>query len=237
MAQDIQAARIGILCWETGQVPRGLVQLESLVGNSTNPASYQYPVRFKPVLGANVHTILENPDPGVLRAMIGDARDMVADGIRAITTSCGFNAIFQHELAAAVDAPVFTSSLLQVPLVQRILGPESEICVITANAGALRAEHLAAVGIGSTAGLHVLGLEECPEWNRIFAQPDADVDLAVIEREIIGTALQAVERYPATRAFVLECTDLPPFSALIRQRSGLPVLDFISMVNYLHSSL
>ncbi len=237
MTQDRQAAKIGILCWESGHVPNGLQQLETLVGNSTNPASYDYPVRFNPVRGANVHTILENPDRDVLRTMIGDARMMVAEGIRAISTSCGFNAIFQQELAAAVDAPVFTSSLLQVPLVQRTHGPASEICVLTANAAALRAEHLSAVGIESTQRLHILGLEECREWNRMFAQPDSDVDLAMIEREIMGTALRALERHPATRAFVLECTDLPPYSALIRQRSGLPVFDFITMVNYLHSSL
>ncbi len=237
MTQDRPAAKIGILCWESGHVPNGLRQLETLVGNSTNPASYDYPVRFNPVRGANVHTILENPDREVLRTMIGDARMMVAEGIRAISTSCGFNAIFQQELAAAVDAPVFTSSLLQVPLVQRTHGPASEICVLTANAAALRAEHLSSVGIESTERLHILGLEECPEWNRMFAQPDSDVDLAMIEREIMGTALRALKRYPATRAFVLECTDLPPYSAMIRQRSGLPVFDFITMVNYLHSSL
>ncbi|MBW6493789.1 MAG: aspartate/glutamate racemase family protein [Burkholderiaceae bacterium] len=237
MTQDRQTARIGILCWESGHVPNGLQQLETLVGNSTNPASYDYPVRFHPVRGANVHTILENPDREVLRTMIGDAGAMVAEGIRAITTSCGFNAIFQQELAAALDAPVFTSSLLQVPLVQRILAPASEICVITANAGALRPEHLAAAGIQDTDSLHILGLEECPEWNRIFAQPDSDVDLAVIEQEVLGTALRALERHPATRAFVLECTDLPPYSALIRRRTSLPVFDFITMVNYLHSSL
>lgn len=237
MAQDRQAAKIGILCWETGHVPRGLQQLETLVGNSTNAASYNYPVRFHPVRGANVHTILENPDPAVLAKMIADAQAMVAEGIRAISTSCGFNAIFQRELAAAVAAPVLTSSLLQVPLVQRILGPTSEICVITANAGALRAEHLAAVGIHRTDSLHILGLEECPEWNRMFAQPDSDVDLAVIEHEVLGTALRAIERHPATRAFVLECTDLPPYSALIRRRTGLPVFDFITMLDYLNSSL
>ena len=103
-------AKIGILCWETGHVPKGLMQLESLVGNSTNPASYDYPVRLKPVLGANVHTVLENPDRQVLARMIADAKDMAADGVLAITTSCGFNAIFQEELASALGLPVFTSS-------------------------------------------------------------------------------------------------------------------------------
>jgi len=235
MANESEAAKIGILCWETGQVPKGLQQLETLVGNSTNPASYRYPVRFNPVRGANVHTILENPDQTVLRTMIADAQAMASQGIKAITTSCGFNAIFQRELVANLDVPVFTSSLLQVPLARQIHGPASEICILTANAGALRAEHLTSVGIASMTGLHVLGLEQCREWNRMFAEPDAGIDLDVIEQEVLGTAIQALKEHPQIRAFVLECTDLPPYSAAIRRQSGLPVFDFISMVNYLHS--
>ncbi len=237
MTKETGTAKIGILCWETGQVPMGLRQLETLVGNSTNPASYDYPVRFHPVRGANVHTILENPDPGVLRTMIADAQTMAAQGVKAITTSCGFNAIFQQPLAEAVSVPVFTSSLLQVPLVQRIHGPASEICIVTANAGALRPAHFSSSGITSTSGLHTVGLEQCQEWNRMFAEPDAEIDLAAIEQEVVGTALRALEQHPGIRAFVLECTDLPPYSAAIRRHSGLPVFDFISMVNYLHSSL
>ena len=236
MTKETGTAKIGILCWETGQVPMGLRQLETLVGNSTNAASYDYPVRFHPVRGANVHTILENPDPGVLRTMIADAQAMAAQGIKAITTSCGFNAIFQQPLAEAVSVPVFTSSLLQVPLVQRIHGPASEICIVTANAGALRPAHFSSSGITSTEGLHTVGLEQCPEWNRMFAQPDAEIDLAAIEQEVVGTALRALAQHPNIRAFVLECTDLPPYAAAIRRHSGLPVFDFISMVNYLHSS-
>lgn len=237
MKSEIDNARIGILCWETGHVPRGLMQLETLVGNSTNPDSYDYPVRLKPVRGANVHTILDNPDPAVLQTMIEDARAMAADGIKAITTSCGFNAVFQRELAAAVNVPVFASSLLQVPLVRQIHGPDSEICIITAKAAALRPEHFSAVGIADRKGLVICGLEECQAWNQIFLAPDADVDMDAIEREVLGTALQALEQHPGIRAFVLECTDLPPFSEAIRRRTGLPVFDFINMVNYLHSAI
>lgn len=231
------APKIGILCWETGHVPRGLMQLESLVGNSTNPASYGYPVRLKPVLGANVHTVLENPDRQVLARMIADARDMASEGIQAITTSCGFNAIFQEELASAIGLPVFTSSLLQVPMVQCMLGPDSQVCVITANAGALRPKHLRATGITRTSGLHIVGLEQCPEWRRMFDEPDKDVDVPRIAQEVLHTSLRAQAAHPAIRAFVLECTDLPPFSAAIRRQTGLPVFDFITLANFVHASL
>lgn len=237
MNTETSPAKIGILCWEAGQVPEGLLQLEALVGNSTNPASYDYAVRFHRVKGANVKTILENPDPAVLRTMIADAQMMVNEGVKAISTSCGFNAIFQRELAMAVNVPVFTSSLLQVPLLKIVHGAKSEICVITANAGSLGMEHLQSVGIASMDGLHIIGLEQCSEWNKMFSEPDDEIDLDAIEREVLGVAQRACAEHPNISAFVLECTDLPPYSAAIRRLSGLPVFDFITMINYLNAAI
>ena len=237
MITETESPKIGVLCWEKGHVPKGLQQLETLPGNSTNPASYAYPVRFHHVRGANVHTILENPDPIVLGTMIDDARTMASEGVRAISTSCGFNAIFQRELSAAAGVPVFTSSLLQVPLARQICGPDAEICIITARSSALGPEHLEAVGIAGTSGLHVIGLEHCAEWSRMFAEPEAEIDLDAIELEVLGTTQRALLDHPGIRAFVLECTDLPPYSAAIRRQSGLPVFDFITMANYLYSAI
>ena len=232
-----ETQKIAVLCWEKGQVPKGLQQLECLVGNSTNPASYRYPVRLHRVQGANVHTILEQPSQAVLHTMITDVTAMASEGICAITTSCGFNAIFQRELATAAGVPVITSSLLQVPFARQICGPEGDICIITANAGALTQKHLESVGISRMDGLHIIGLEQCAEWNRMFAEPDAEINLALIEQEVMGTVRKALDTHPGIRALVLECTDLPPYSAALRQLTGLPVFDFITMVNYLHSAL
>jgi len=239
MGDTKNSPAIAILCWERteGSIPRGLVQLETLKGNSTNPDSYNFPVRFCRVKGANIHTILERPDKGVLQEMIKEARTMVSEGVRAITTSCGFNAIFQRELANALDVPVFTSSLLQVPLVHAMLGAGKEIGVITANKAALRREHLEAVGISESVPLRIFGLEECPEWGKIFTEPDKELDLDIIREEVVGVARSAVEKFPSIGAFVLECTDLPPFSQAIREETGLPVFDFLTLVNMVHEAL
>ena len=229
--------KIAILCWEAGQVPRGLVQLETLPGNSTNPKSYAFPVRFNRIKGANLHTVLEDPSPDVLKNMIVESKKMISEGIEAITTSCGFNAIFQEELASALDVPVFTSSLLQVPLVHKMLGPEKSIAVITAKKSALKVEHLRAVGITDGIRLSIIGMENSPEWNKIFTAPDDDVDLDVIAGEVIGTAKEAVMRDKSIGAFVLECTDLPPFSDPIRKNLHLPVFDFITLMEFVARSI
>ena len=67
----------------------------------------------------------------------------------AITTNCGFLVKLQGQLAAAVSVPVFTSSLLLVPLVHRMLPPGRRVGAPTVDASALTAEHLIGAGIGS----------------------------------------------------------------------------------------
>ena len=229
--------RIAILCWEAGQVPRGLVQLETLPGNSTNPGSYQFPVRFNRIRGANIHTVLEEPSKEVLKNMIDESKKMISEGIEAITTSCGFNAIFQEELASALDVPVFTSSLLQVPLVHRMLGPDRSIAVITAKKIALRPEHLRSVGITADIKLNILGMENSPEWNKIFTAPDDDVDLDIIAEEVISTAREGLSKDRRIGAFVLECTDLPPFSETIKEELRMPVFDFVTLIEFVARSI
>ena len=61
---------IGMLCWEPMGNPRGFVMTASLCGSSTNPETYTFPIRYFEVKGATLQTVLENPDPKILTAMI-----------------------------------------------------------------------------------------------------------------------------------------------------------------------
>ncbi len=229
--------QIAIFCWEAEHVPRGLVQLEGLIGNSTNLDSYPFPVGLCRIEGANIETVLENPSPAVLSRMIEKARELSGDGIKAITTSCGFNAVFQKELAGALDIPVFTSSLLQVPYLRNVLPGNKSVAVITAKKAALKKEHFNAVGITEDMKVVVLGMENSPEWNKIFTAPEEDIDLGIVAREVVSTAAEAVRERPDIGAFVLECTDLPPFAQAIREATGRPVLDFITMMESIAGSV
>ena len=92
--------KIAILRWEEGLVPQGLMQLEELPGNSTNPKSYPFPVRMIHVPGACVETVITHPSQELLENMISICKKLRdEEGILAISTSCGFNAVFQQKLA------------------------------------------------------------------------------------------------------------------------------------------
>lgn len=232
-----QNGDIAVLCWEAGSVPKGLMQLEALPGNSTNPKSYSFPVRFSRITGANMETVLYNPSAEILTRMINVSRDLIDDGVRAITTSCGFNAVFQRELAKALTVPVFSSSLLQIPMVSNMLGKDKSVIVITANKHALHRKHMSSVGISDDTSINIYGMESSEEWNKIFISPDMAVDLEQIEKDVLYISKQAVKEHPNAGAIVLECTDLPPFAPAIRKAIKLPVFDFITLMGYVAFSI
>jgi len=68
-------------------------------------------------------------------------------GCRAIAAECGYFGYFQKEVAGYVDIPVFMSSLLQVPLIQQVIGPKKDVGIICAQKGFLTETHLKNVGI------------------------------------------------------------------------------------------
>jgi hypothetical protein len=230
--------KIAILRWEEGHVPEGLVQLETMPGNSTNLKSYPFPVRLVRVEGANVETVITHPSQELLANMIRVSKKLVnEEGIKAISTSCGFNAIFQKELSQALDVPVFTSALLQVPFVHNLIGKGKIVGVITANKTALTKEHFHACGITDDINVEVMGLENAKEWSKIFEKPDEKFDIDAVTEEIIGVARKGVAKHPEIGAIVLECTDLPSYAAKIREAVNLPVFDFNSMMGHVAIAL
>lgn len=235
--QNNNIPRVGILAWEGGLVPPGLKQLEKLKGNSTNLESYDYPVQIRRVEGASTESIVINPDETVLQRMVSVMEEMIEDGIKAITTSCGFNAIHQKRLADSVDVPVFTSSLMQIPFVLRMLKMGRSVAVLTARKASLTPLHFRNCGIYDSAPIHIMGMEEWEEWEKVLDSEVPEVDMNKIEKEIIDASLLAKKQYSDVGAFVLECTDMPPFSNAIRKATGLPVFDFITLVNYVNQAI
>ena len=106
---------VGILMLDT-RFPR-------IPGDMGNATTFPFPVRYHRVTGANPDLVVRRGAEGLLPNFIEGARALEREGVGAITTNCGFLIKYQRELAAAVSVPVFTSSLLLVPLVHRMLAP------------------------------------------------------------------------------------------------------------------
>ena len=227
---------IGILGWEAGHEDT-LGQLEQIPGNIAHPGTFSFPVLYKRVKGAYYQTVVVHPQTEVLLAMIEASKEIEREGVMAIMTSCGFNAIFQRELANAVKVPVFASSLIQVPFVYQMLSKGQKVGIITADSPCLTQEHLRAVGITEETPVCILGIEDTEEFSRIRADPKAVLDVGKFEREVVEVANRLVKREENTGAIVLECTDLPPFAAAIRRAVGLPVFDIVTLAHMVYESL
>ena len=50
-------------------------------------------------------------------------------------------------------------------------------------------------------------------------------------------ARRLVSDYPDVGALVLECTNMPPYTADIQRETGLPVFDIVSLVTLVHGAL
>src|SRR5258707_8150985 len=96
--RTLYGIELGILMLDT-RMPR-------IPGDVGNAETWPFPAHYIVVKGADTSRIMgKDPDPTLLAPFIDAARELEHLGVRAITTSCGFLAIFQRELQAAVGVP------------------------------------------------------------------------------------------------------------------------------------
>lgn len=220
--------------------PLGILMLEArfprIPGDMGNGTTWPFPVLFRVVRGADPERVVLQGARGLLPDFIAAARDLVDLGAEAIATNCGFLSLFQRELAEAVNVPVATSSLMQVPWVQATLPPGQRVGVITVSRGSLTDAHLDAAGVPRD--VPVVGPEGGREFFRVLIKAEkTDMDVALAEADIVAAGRDLVARHPEVGAIVLECTNMPPYAAALREAVGLPVYDIYSMITWFHAGL
>lgn len=198
-------------------------------GNVGNATTYDYPVRYQEVRGASIDRLLNQRDPALKEVFVEAAVELQSRGVKAITGACGFMAFFQEDVAAAVDIPVFLSSLMQIPFMHAACG--GRVGIITANASRLTPRHFTACQIGAHIPLAIAGMEEQTEFREAILEERGTLDSAAIEREVTEVARRLVADHPDVRSILLECSDLPPYAHAVQAVTGLPVFDFVTMIN------
>jgi aspartate/glutamate racemase len=219
--------------------PLGILMLNTsfprIPGDIGNATTFSFPVVYKVIPNANAFTVVDQGGKDLLEPFIEGARELQKAGVRAIATSCGFLAIFQKELAAAVDVPVFTSSLIQARLVYPMLAPDQKLGIITANGKALGERHFAGVGISDIPKV-VIGVEHTHFAEMFFSGSDK-LDEKKAEAELVEAAEKLVRENKDIGAIILECTNMPPYSRAIHDAVGLPVFDIVTLAHYVYSAL
>jgi len=205
-------------------------------GNVANATTFDFPLMYKVLEGTSVAQIL-SADPSLLDTLVEGAKELEKQGVRAIVGSCGYFGNYQREAAERLNVPVFLSSLLQIPIIRRALGPEQKVGVICGDAQALRASTLEACGVIRDTDVVIYGAQDLPEFRDNILRCSGSFNSAVIESQLVGLAGQLVEEHPEVGALLLECSDMPPYAWAIQNATGLPVFDYFSFINWVFTAM
>lgn len=214
MQAAVREPFLGVLMLDT-RFPR-------LPGDVGHPGSFAMPVRHRVVPGASARRAVREADPALLAPFVEAGLALVAEGARALTTSCGFLVLLQQPLQQALPVPVWSSSLLALPALDR---PG----VLTADAASLGPAHLRAAGADPSTPVE--GLPPGGHLQRVLLEDLTHLDPAAAQAEVLQAARQLLARHPEVQTLLLECTNLAPYAAALAAATGRPVHHLLSLVH------
>ncbi len=223
----VYGASVGILMLEA-QFPR-------IAGDMGNALSWPFPVLYKVVRGASPDLVVRGKAEGLLDVFIAAGRDLVADGVDGITTNCGFLALFQDELSEALDVPVASSCLMQVPMVEALLPPGKRVGIYTISPASLSPLHLEKAGCA--VDTPVGGPAETGEFVSVILGNELTLDVEKARAENVAGAVALVKAHSEIGALVLECTNMVPYAADIQAAINMPVFSIYSFISWFQSGL
>ena len=200
-------------------------------GDVGNAQTFDYPVYYEPVEGASPVRVVRDQDPEVLDELVATAERLVEKGAVAITTSCGFFLQFQDELADRVDVPIYTSSLLQIPLVSTSIGTDERIGIISADERNLeRLDHHVLTDYRDQ--LVYEGVSDSDAFQSVIIDMTTnELDLDLVGEDVEAAARRLTER-DDIGAILFECTNLRPYVDRVQNATGLPVYDYLTMADF-----
>ncbi len=221
----------------------GILMLDTVFprirGDIGNARTFPFPVQYYVV--KNVFTGKKLPrdaDEVLLNAFIRAARELEAAGCKAITTSCGFLAGFQRELADAVNIPVFTTVLVLVPMIYPMIGRGKRIAIFTERAEFMTEYLFNKAGWSSKdIPVCVSGLPDGSAFDELVIYDRKEGDLEKIEACMREMTQKAMSTHPDIGAIVLECQNFAPFGESIQEISGVPVFGMNQLIEMMESSV
>ncbi len=225
---DVYGTSIGII-----HIPCTIPLIPGDVGNAS---TFDFPVLYSVVQGATSKRVRDFHDKAIEAEVADAARRLERQGVRAISSDCGLMVRFQSAVATAVQVPVLLSSLLQLPLALRAVGASGSVAVLAASKERVTPELLALAGVQEGDRVEVWGMEEVPSFREAILEHSGVLDSNEVEHGVVQAVTQMRAKRTNVHALVLECADLPPYSRAIQDATGLPIFDFITMINALHQA-
>ncbi len=221
--------------------PVGIVYIDDtnypmVPGNVNNASTYDFPVILRTIPNMTQERVFAG-DPTIADDIIAMGQYLIQkEGIRALSSGCGFFGNFQKQVSAALDIPVALSPLVMIPWISTLIKPHQKIGVLTANGGALTEALFESCGVLDSGGLIVRDLYNEPEFSCIM-QYRGFFNNDGVRDEVVGKAMEIMAEEDEIGAFLLECSDMPPYSYAVQAATQRPVFDFIGMITFLCRSV
>jgi hypothetical protein len=206
-------------------------------GDVGNASTFKFPIVYRIVESLPTDFYASDTAFEQLPTVIREARALEQFGVAAITSDCGYMALYQKEVAEAVNVPVFLTSLMQVPFIHRTLGPGKRVGIVVADSRCMTKRLLSNAGVDDSIPIAIAGMENDPAFWSAIRDENGTLDSDAVERGAVTVARELVRRNPDIGALLLECSDLPPYAAAIQEAIRLPVFDFITMINHVYYAL
>ncbi len=221
----------------------GILMLDTVfpreIGDIGNARTFDFPVCYKVVRNVfNGKRLPRDADELLINAFTEAAKELEKDGCKAITTSCGFLAGFQKELADAVNIPVFTSTLSLVPMIAPMIGKDKQIGIFTDRKEFMTEYLFSKMGWSSKDyNICVTDLPEESAFNELVIFDKKDGNLERIKKDIREMTTKHMAEHPDTGAIVLECQNFAPFGDIIQEISEVPVFGINQLISFIENSV
>ncbi len=165
-------------------------------------------------------------------------RKLERRNVVGLSGDCGFLMAYQKQVRQYTKLPVFMSSLLQTSIVESSIEDVDKIAILSANSKTLEPNLknlLTECGIQVNIDkVYVIGCEDVEGFDAVAKGEKVDSKKVTIGIEKL--VKKKLIEYPTTKAFIMECTELPCYSDTIRFATGLPVFDAITLINLFYCS-
>jgi hypothetical protein len=193
-------------------------------------------------------------DPSTVFQKMQDViKELSSVGVAAIVADVGYSMQFQLSVQRMTKTPVFLSSVMQVAMLRgRLAGvPERKVIILTANSATFDMNKMipdflmpadeVKTHIRLLGGQNALGGKWVVNGNSLSRlKKDAFDDGACIESgapdmaKFVSAKVQEIQETEGGEvvAVVIECTEMPEYANAIRYKTGLPVYDVMTLVDW-----
>lgn len=214
---------IGVLVFST-ITPR-------IPGDAGNNDSYNFPVCYEIVQGGFADLIEGSQEikDNIIKAVL----NLKSKGIKAIVGDCGLMSLYQNEIGAIAELPIAASSLCMIPTIWELIGRKGSIGIITGHSELLSKRHLLNSGWREDIPIVIQGMEDEEHFSEIVINGGLDLDIKKMETDVINATNKLINKSDDLRLILIECSNLGTYSYIINEITDLPVVDIITVTNFL----